>query len=277
MPLTGIALLAALALAGCGDGGPEAEQDGAAGSEDQTAQVGSETGDGEDDGQDAGADEEGEGGEDSASAPGSSAQPFATAEMTDQASNEIGSVSFTEVADGVLIEAAVHDLDAGFRGITIHERGVCEPLSTSESGVFGDFESSGGHLLGTAEEDMGIVEGEEAPEDEAPEGEDPETNLDDLSGEAPPAEPDAMTHPDHAGDLPNLLVNEDRTGWLSLVSDRLDPDDLLGGEGSSVIVHAQADNHANVPERYTGLGPDAESLASGDSGSRMACGVVEEQ
>lgn len=268
MPLTGIGLLAALTLAGCGDG----DQGSASGNDDDAAQVDADTqddgatGDGAD--TENGGDAE-SGAQDAQAGPSGSEDPFATAELTDMASNGIGTVSFTEVENGVLIEAEVHDLDAGFRGITIHERGVCEPQSSSDSGVFGDFESSGGHLVGTTEEDMGIVEGEEAPEEPA------ETNLDDLSEEIPPTEPEAVTHPDHAGDLPNLLVNEDRTGWLSLVSDRLVPDDLLGDEGSSVIVHAQPDNHGNVPERY--FGPDAETLANGDSGSRMACGVVEEQ
>lgn len=259
LPLTGIALLVSLTLAGCGD----AEQDG-----------GSDGGvDVDDDAQvDAADAEDGEQASDPQIGPDGSEEPFAAAAMADVAGNAIGTVTFSEVESGVLIEAQVRDLDAGFRGITIHERGVCEAQSTSEAGVFGDFESSGGHLVGTVEEDMGIVEGEEAPEEPTP-----EPDLDDLSEEVPPAEPEAAAHPDHAGDLPDLLVNQDRTGWLSLVSDRLDAADLLGSEGSSVIVHAQPDNHGNVPERYTGFGPDAETLTDGDSGSRVACGVVEEQ
>ncbi|MBO0595692.1 superoxide dismutase family protein [Nesterenkonia sp. E16_7] len=270
LPLSGIALAAALALAGCGGGDaseaePDAEQNTAADPED--AQAGSEAEAGADGGAEAGdevQDAELQGG------PDGSEEPFASAALADVAGNDIGTVRFSEVANGVLIEAEVHDLDAGFRGITLHERGVCETQSSSESGVFGDFESSGGHLVGSMEEDMGIVDGEEAPQEEAP-----ETDLDDLGEAAPPAEPEAVTHPDHAGDLPNLLVNQDRTGWLSLISDRLETEDLLGDQGSSVIIHAQPDNHGNVPERY--FGPDAETLTSGDSGNRVACGVVEEQ
>ncbi|MCH8564511.1 superoxide dismutase family protein [Nesterenkonia sp. LB17] len=258
-PLAGIALAAALALAGCGDA--DAEQSDPALADDD-ADAG--------DAQLAEAEAEDEDGEAGGAGPDGSEEPFASAEIADVAGNDIGTVSFSEVENGVLVEAEVHDVDAGFRGITIHERGVCEPVSSSEDGVFGDFESSGGHLVGTMEEDMGIVEGEEAPQEEAP-----ETDLNDLTEEVPPAEPEAVTHPGHAGDLPNLLVNQDRTGWLSLVSDRLAPEDLLSAEGSSVIIHAQADNHGNVPERN--FGPDAETLTSGDSVSRVACGVVEEQ
>lgn len=257
MPLTGIALLAVLTLAGCGDAEQDGGQNGAGEPQDDAAQVASDS---EQDGQ----------ATDAETGPQGAEEPFASADMADVAGNDIGTVSFSEVEGGVLVEAEVHDLDAGFRGITIHEVGVCETQSSSEAGVFGDFESSGGHLVGTEDADTGIVEGEEAPEEE-----DPETNLDDLSEDVPSEEPQAVNHPDHAGDLPNLLINQDRTGWMSLISDRLVPEDLLGAEGSSVIVHGQADNHGNVPERY--FGPDAATLADGDSGSRVACGVVEEQ
>lgn len=255
LPLTGITLLAALLLAGCGD----TESDATSEQNDDAGQVEQDT-----------AAEDQEGSQEEGSGPDSAQEPFATAEITDMASNGIGTVSFTEVEAGVLVEAEVHDLQAGFRGIAIHERGVCEPQSTSESGIFGDFESSGAHLVGQVDEDNGIVEGEEAPESSEP-------NLDDLSEEDPVQEPAPVDHPDHAGDLPNVLVNEDGTGWLSLVTDRLVPDELLDGEGTSVIVHAAADNHANIPDRYNGYGADLESLVTGDSGSRIACGVIEEE
>ncbi|WP_133726408.1 superoxide dismutase family protein [Nesterenkonia aurantiaca] len=274
LPLSGIALVAALALAGCGGGdASDADPDAEPGAEQNTA---AEPSDDQADADAEGGTEAGaEAGDDGQGAelqggPDGSEEPFASAALADVAGNDIGTVQFSEVANGVLIEAEVHDLDAGFRGITLHERGLCEIQSSSESGVVGDFESSGGHLVGSMEEDMGLVDGEEAPQEE-----DPENDLDDLNEAVPPTEPEAVTHPDHAGDLPNLLVNQDRTGWLSLISDRLETEDLLGDQGSSVIIHAQPDNHGNVPERY--FGPDAETLTSGDSGSRVACGVVEEQ
>lgn len=256
LPWTGIALVAALALSGCGD---SAESEPAAQNEDDSATV-------EED-----ADQAGDGAEEDEGESGAAEESFATAEMTDMAQNGIGTVSFTEVENGVLIEAEVHDLQSGFRGIALHENGICEPQSTSEAGVVGDFESSGGHLVGNAEGDAGVVEGEEAPEEST------EPDLDDLSEDDPLQEPAPVDHPDHAGDLPNLLVNEDGTGWLSVVTDRLVAEDLLAAEGASVIVHAAADNHANVPDRYNGYGPDQESLTSGDAGARVACGVVEEQ
>lgn len=84
--------------------------------------------------------------------------------------------------------------------------------------------------------------------------------------------PTEAPHGEHAGDLPVLLVNEDGTGVLATVTDRFALDDLRDADGSAVIVHEQADNYANIPARYGG--PDADTLLSGDSGGRIACGEV---
>ena len=84
--------------------------------------------------------------------------------------------------------------------------------------------------------------------------------------------PTAAGHGDHAGDLPSLLVNEDGTAVLATVTDRFSIRDLRDADGSAVIVHSGRDNFANIPARYGG--PDAETLSTGDSGSRVACGVV---
>ncbi|GGO14426.1 hypothetical protein GCM10010116_29060 [Microbispora rosea subsp. aerata] len=85
------------------------------------------------------------------------------------------------------------------------------------------------------------------------------------------------SHPGHIGDLPDLLVRGDGVGRLSFVTDRFRVEDLLSGDGSSVVVHAKPDNQANVPDRYSrsgAAGPDAETLKAGDSGGRIACGVL---
>jgi len=83
-------------------------------------------------------------------------------------------------------------------------------------------------------------------------------------------------HPGHTGDLPDLLVRGDGVGRVSFVTDRFRVEDLLSGDGSSIVVHAKPDNQANVPDRYRRsgtAGPDAETLKAGDSGGRIACGV----
>lgn len=84
--------------------------------------------------------------------------------------------------------------------------------------------------------------------------------------------PTGAIHGDHAGDLPSLLVNESGRGLLATVTDRFSIADLRDADGSAVIVHAGRDNFANIPPRYGT--PDRETLNTGDSGARLACGVV---
>jgi Cu-Zn family superoxide dismutase len=93
--------------------------------------------------------------------------------------------------------------------------------------------------------------------------------------------PTGTTHGAHAGDMPTLLVMDDGTAALRFRTDRLDVADLFDADGSAIIVHAIADNHANIPTRYHShtegtFGPDSATLATGDSGGRIACGVIEE-
>jgi Cu-Zn family superoxide dismutase len=85
------------------------------------------------------------------------------------------------------------------------------------------------------------------------------------------------SHPDHAGDLPDLLVGKDGTAKAGYMTDRFAVRQLLTPEGTSVIIHSKPDNNANVPDRYKvggKAGPDAETLKAGDSGTRLACGVI---
>lgn len=86
--------------------------------------------------------------------------------------------------------------------------------------------------------------------------------------------PEDAEHPDHAGDMPPLLVTEDGTATISFHTDRFTPEDLGSGEGTAVMIHSGPDNFANIPERYTPA-PDEDSLGAGDAGDRVGCGVVE--
>lgn len=86
-----------------------------------------------------------------------------------------------------------------------------------------------------------------------------------------------MAHGDHAGDMPSLLVKDTGKARLSVRTDRFTLAELREGDGTAVMIHAGEDNFANIPERYeTGgvAGPDATTLATGDAGARIACGVI---
>lgn len=85
--------------------------------------------------------------------------------------------------------------------------------------------------------------------------------------------PTAPQHPNHLGDFPSALVNADGTAYVSFETDRFTMSDLLDADGTAIIIHANPDNYANIPERYGT--PDDETLNTGDSGERIACGVLQ--
>jgi superoxide dismutase, Cu-Zn family len=129
------------------------------------------------------------------------------------------------------------NLSPGSHGMHIHSVGKCEASSVAPTGgPAGDFNSAGGHLQ---------VRGHTG-------------------------------HP-ASGDLTPLNVRSDGSGKVVATTDAFTADDLKGPEGSALIIHADPDNFANIPQRYThdGVpGPDAETLATGDSGKRVACAVL---
>ncbi|MEH6623319.1 MULTISPECIES: superoxide dismutase family protein [Dietzia] len=167
-------------------------------------------------------------------------QAFATAELVNPEGEPRGTAEFAEADGGTLVTVEATDLEPGFHGLHIHGTGLCEPDSENptQPGERGAFLSAGGHLAGPG-------------------------------GEA--------GHPEHAGDLPTLYVTEDGTARIATLTDRLDRDLLLDEDGSTLMVHENSDNLANIPERYAPEGADEETRNAGDGGSRIACGVVTEE
>jgi Cu-Zn family superoxide dismutase len=83
-----------------------------------------------------------------------------------------------------------------------------------------------------------------------------------------------LTHKDHTGDLPVLLVNADGTAKAKFKTDRFRVADLSDADGSAVIIHANPDNYANIPTDRYDPDPDATTLMTGDAGARIVCGIV---
>jgi len=89
-----------------------------------------------------------------------------------------------------------------------------------------------------------------------------------------------MAHGEHAsGDLTSLQVRKDGGALLETTTDGFTKADLLAGPGTSIVIHAGADNFGNIPaDRYTQVngapGPDHTTMSTGDAGKRVACGVI---
>jgi superoxide dismutase, Cu-Zn family len=88
-------------------------------------------------------------------------------------------------------------------------------------------------------------------------------------------------HRDHNGDMPVLLVNNNGTAQAVFKTDRFAVADLFdkdrGGNGRAVIIHANPDNYANIPTSRYSPAPDATTLATGDAGNRLVCGIIEKK
>jgi Cu-Zn family superoxide dismutase len=68
----------------------------------------------------------------------------------------------------------------------------------------------------------------------------------------------------HAGDLPNMLIGKDGSGRFEAMTDGLTllagPLSVFDADGSSLVIHAGADDYATDP--------------AGNAGDRIACGLI---
>jgi Cu-Zn family superoxide dismutase len=90
--------------------------------------------------------------------------------------------------------------------------------------------------------------------------------------------PTAAIHGQHAGDMPALFVGTNGRANVVFTTDRFKPADVIG---RAVIIHAGADNYANIPvgaaaNQYTANSADAITLTNntGNAGARIGCGII---
>src|SRR5690606_37717261 len=103
--------------------------------------------------------------------------------------DEVGTLTFTTVEDGVHVTGEFQNVEPGEHGLHIHQVGICDPTLETP------FESAGPHFNPA----------------EAPHGDKP--SEEELAES--PDEPVA-----HAGDLGNVTIGEDGTGSVDVVSNR---------------------------------------------------------
>jgi superoxide dismutase, Cu-Zn family len=166
----------------------------------------------------------------------------AVASLRNTRGQTVGVMFFTSLRDGsVKAQVRASGLPSGFHGFHIHAVGICDPASVDPATRrITPFFTAGDHY-----------------------------------------DPAGRKHGRHSGDLPSLLIAADGSGFAAFRSDRFRLNQLFDADGSAVIIHAEPDNFAHIPTRYrhpadkTGTtGPDATTLRTGDSGARIACGVV---
>lgn len=139
-------------------------------------------------------------------------------------SNQVVAVAELEQEDGLVeIKVKAFGVPMGFHGFHIHTVGVCDPTAKNAAGDPSPFFTAGPHLN----------------------------------------EGGTQAHPNHDGDLPVLMaLGEGKTQKQKVRTDRFTLAELLSGDGTAIIIHADPD--------------DYRQTMTGNAGARFACGVIEE-
>ena len=171
------------------------------------------------------------------------ARGSATALLRDADGRAVERVDFRRSRSKVTVRFRLARLTPSFHGFRVHATGRCDPNTTDPAtGQRAPFLSAGGHW-----------------------------------------NPRENAHGAHAGDMPPLLVMRNGRARGSFETDRFRSADLIDEDGLTLIVHGLRDNLAHIPTRYhshstepgtPASGPDAATLATGDAGPRVACGVI---
>jgi superoxide dismutase, Cu-Zn family len=147
----------------------------------------------------------------------------ATAVIYDLNGAPIGTAQLSQDVNGLVnVEIASLALPSGTHGIHFHQVGKCEGGATA-------FSTAGGHFNPLSKE----------------------------HGLQNPRGP-------HAGDAPNIVIPASGVSKVSFSTDRVSltagATSLFDADGSSIVVHAGADDQMSQP--------------AGNSGGRIACGVI---
>jgi len=142
-----------------------------------------------------------------------------TATVQNATGKELGTLTLTDVAEGISLSGQLTGLPPGQHAIHLHQAGKCDPPK---------FEAAGDHWNPT-----NAAHGTEAPKGP------------------------------HLGDLPNLTVGRDSSVSVQATSpggSLRGQNPLLDQDGASVVIHSGRDDYRSQP--------------SGNSGDKIACGVV---
>jgi Cu-Zn family superoxide dismutase len=146
----------------------------------------------------------------------------AVADLINTSGQSVGEAHFYKGSNGVVMRFSVSGIAPGIHGMHFHAKGTCEDPAEG-------FKATGGHIM-------------------------------------PLGKPHGYMHPDgpHAGNLPNLIVGESGSATIELYSGLVTLDEgvaaLLDEDGSTLIIHANEDDHLTQP--------------IGGAGGRIVCGVV---
>ena len=151
-----------------------------------------------------------------------SPSPAGRATLRNASGATIGVLLLTPSTGGLRISGALASLPAGMHGFHLHAVGKCDAP---------DFSTAGAHL-------------------------NPSSAHHGLENPLGP----------HAGDLPNITANSSGAPTVDLSTPRVTLDanpsgGLFDSDGTSIVVHAAADDQKTDP--------------AGNSGARIACGVIE--
>ncbi len=163
------------------------------------------------------------------------AKPSAISNIFNIKGEQVGTATFTQTPVGVMVALKVKNLTQGQHMVHLHENGKCDAP---------DFKTSGNHFDPIDMDD-------EAHEQHMHHQHESEKH---EEGKHKPA-----------GDLPNIIVNQDGHGSLTAILPSLTlgsgKNSLLKQGGTSILIHAGANGKSTIPNV--------------DYKTRIACGIID--